>query len=332
MKVLFCIGVRPELKTVYTSSLPEDLELIFPDELSEENLLHYAPDVDIAVGYKFSREFLIHAKKLIHIQVPWTGAEHLDYDLLNEKEFSHITVSNSHSNSLAIAEHAVALMISAAKNIVYRDSFMRKGDWTPRYNDVTSQWLTGKTCGIIGYGAIGKKVAHILREGFNMQIMAIKRDNPEVHSDETLFSGTLDSLDHVFKNSDYILIALPLTHETKGLISEKQLNLLKENVVLVNVGRGKVIDEESLYKFLNKKKMGGVGLDVWYNYPKDNKNPKDTYQNYPFEELPFLVMSPHSAFKIENREIPFTKDIIENLIAVYKGKQPENQIHLDRGY
>jgi phosphoglycerate dehydrogenase-like enzyme len=162
--------------------------------------------------------------------------------------------------------------------------------------------------------------------------MAIKRNNPEVHSDETLFSGTLDSLDHVLKNSDYILIALPLTHETKGLISEKQLNLLKENAVLVNVGRGKVIDEESLYKFLNKKKMGGVGLDVWYNYPKDSKKPKDTYQNYPFEELPFLVMSPHSAFKIENREIPFTKDIIENLIAVYKGKQPENQIYLDRGY
>ncbi|MHA2214287.1 MAG: 2-hydroxyacid dehydrogenase [Candidatus Hodarchaeales archaeon] len=332
MKVLFCISVRPELKTVYTESLPEDLELVFPDELSEESLLRYASEIDIAVGYKFSREFMNRARKLIHIQVPWTGAEHLDYDLLNEKEFSHITVSNSHSNSLAIAEYAVALMISIAKNIVYRDSYMRKGDWTPRYNDVTSQWLTGKTCGIIGYGAIGRKVAHILREGFNMQIMAIKRDNPEVHSDETSFSGTMDSLDHVLKNSDYILIAFPLTHETKGLISEKQLNLLKENAVLVNVGRGKVIDEEDLYRFLKNKRMGGVGLDVWYNYPKDRKKPQDTYQNYPFEKLTFLVMSPHSAFKIENREIPFTKDIIENLIAIYKEKQPENQIHLDRGY
>ena len=332
MKVLFCINIRPELRSIYAASLPKDLELIFPDELSEESLLHYAPEVHIAVGYKFSREFLSLAKKLIHIQVPWTGAEHLDYDLLSEKGYSHITVSNSHSNSLAIAEHAVALMVSTAKNIVYRDSFMRKGDWTPRYNEVMSQWLTGKTCGIIGYGAIGRKVARILRSGFNMKIMAIKRDNPEEYSAETSFTGTMDSLDHVLKNSDYILLALPLTPETKGIFGEREFNLMKDNAVLVNVGRGKVINEEALYAFLKTKKRGGAGLDVWFNYPKDRKNPVDTYQNYPFEELPFVVLSPHSAFKIENREIPFSKDIIENLIAIHEGKQPENLIHLDRGY
>ncbi len=247
MKVLFCHRVSAELKKVYENSLPEDLELIFPDDLSDENLVKNATDIDIAVGYKFSREFLTQAKKLIHIQVPWTGAESLDFELL--REFPRITISNSHSNSLAIAEHAVALLISAAKNIVYSDSYMRKGDWTPRYNDVTAQWLTGKTLGVIGYGAIGKKVASILRSGFNMDIMAISRNHPEKYSQETSFSGTFESLDHVLKNSDYILLALPYTHETKGLIGERELDLLRGNAVLVNVGRGKVIDEEALYNF-----------------------------------------------------------------------------------
>ena len=113
------------------------------------------------------------AKKLRHIQVPWTGSELLDFDLL--KEYSNITVSNSHSNSLAIAEHAVSLLLAAAKRIPYRDSFMRKGDWSPRYNDVNSYWITGKTLGIIGYGAIGKKIGNILKKGFNMKIFAIKQ-------------------------------------------------------------------------------------------------------------------------------------------------------------
>ena len=330
MKILFCHRVTPELKEHYSSSLPKEMKLIFPEDLSEENLLQYAADIDIVVGYKFSREFLTSAKKLIHIQVPWTGAESLDFNLL--KEYSHITVSNSHSNSLAIAEHAVALLVSAAKNIVYRDSFMRNGDWTPRYNDIMSQWLTGKTLGVIGYGAIGRKVANILRAGFDMRIMAIRRSEPEVYCDETSFSGTIESLEHVLKNSDYILVALPFTSETKGIIAEKELSLLKENAVIVNVGRGKVIDEEALYKFLKNKKMGGAGLDVWYNYPKDRNKPENTYQHYPFEELPFLVMSPHSAFKIEKREIPFTEDIIKNLIAISQGLPPENQIDLERGY
>ena len=330
MKVLFCHRVTPELKAHYSSSLPEELELIYPENLSETNLLQYAADIDIVVGYKFSREFLSGAKKLIHIQVPWTGAESLDYNLL--KEYPHLTVSNSHSNSLAIAEHAVALLVSTAKNIVYRDSFMRKGDWTPRYNDITSQWLTGKILGVIGYGAIGRKVARILRAGFGMRVMAIRRSNPEVYCEETFFSGTIESLEHVLKNSDYILIALPLTSETKGIIGEKELNLLKDNAVLVNVGRGKIIDEEALYKYLKNKKMGGVGLDVWYNYPKDRNKPENVFQHYPFEELPFLVMSPHSAFKIEKREIPFTEDIIKNLKAIYQGLTPENLIDLDRGY
>ena len=104
MKILFCHRVSPELRAVYQNSLPENLELIFPDDLSEKSLEGYSRDIDIAVGYKFSREFLMKAKKLIHIQIPWTGAESLDFDLL--KEFPHVSVSNSHSNSLAIAEHA----------------------------------------------------------------------------------------------------------------------------------------------------------------------------------------------------------------------------------
>ena len=329
MKVLFCHRVRPELKDHYQKSLPSDIEIIIPEDISEETLLSYAGQVEIAVGYKFTKEFLDKAEKLKHIQVPWTGAETLDFDLL--RQYPNFTISNSHSNSLAIAEHAVALLLSTAKKIVYRDAAMRTNDWSTRYNDVSSVWLTGKTLGIIGYGAIGQKVAHILRKGFKMRILAIKRSPPDDCPKEVAFLGTTESLDYVLRNSDYILVALPLTNETRSLIGEKELKLLKQNAILVNIGRGEVIEEEALFNHLEKNKIAGAGLDVWYNYPKDRKKP-EVKQNFPFEKLPFLVMSPHSAFKVESREIPFAEDIVTNLIAVFNGEPPINLLNLEAGY
>ncbi len=329
MKILFCHRVSPVLREHYRSSLPEKIELIFPDDLSDPSLLRNSPEIDIAVGYKFSKEFLDSAKKLRHIQVPWTGAETLDFELL--KQYPKITVSNSHSNSLAIAEHAVALFLSAAKKIVYRDAAMRNNDWSTRYNDVTSHWLAGKTLGVIGYGAIGSKVARMMKRGFEMQVYGIKRNPTSVLPEDVAFMGTLEDIDYVLTNSDYILIALPLTPETKGLIQERELTLLKPNVVLVNIGRGEVINEQHLYEFIKKSKLAAVGLDVWYNYPKDRKKPT-VQQNYLFEELPYLVMSPHSAFKVESREIPFAEDIISNLNAIYNQEEPQNQINLTNEY
>ena len=329
MKVLFCHRVHPELKDHYQKSLPSDMEIVIPEDTLEETLLSYADQVEIVVGYKFTKEFLDKAVKLKHIQVPWTGAETLDFKLL--REYSHFTISNSHSNSLAIAEHAVALLLSAAKRIVYRDTAMRTNDWSTRYNDVSSLWLTSRTLGIIGYGAIGQKVAQILDKGFKMRILPIKRSTPEECPKEVAFLGTIESLDYVLSNSDYILVALPLTNETRNLISEKELNLLKSNAIIVNIGRGEVIDEEALFNHLNQNKIAGAGLDVWYNYPKDRKKP-EVKQNYPFETLPFLVMSPHSAFKVESREIPFAEDIVTNLIAVSNGETPINLLNLEAGY
>ncbi|MHA1977474.1 MAG: NAD(P)-dependent oxidoreductase [Candidatus Hodarchaeales archaeon] len=247
------------------------------------------------------------------------------------KKYPNITISNSHSNSLAIAEHAIALFLSAAKKIVYRDATMRKGDWSTRYNDVTSQWLNGKTLGVVGYGAIGSKVARMMKQGFNMQVYALKKHPPLSQSEGVDFIGGLDSLDYVLENSDYLLLALPLTPETKGLITGRELALLKQNVVLVNVGRGDVINEQNLYEYMKKSELAAVGLDVWYNYPEDRKKPL-VDQNFPFENLPFLVMSPHSAFKVESREIPFTEDIISNLLAIFNHKEPQNQVNLEFEY
>ena len=331
MKVLFGLRVSPELKKFYRDKLSENIDLIFLTEINEEILLELAPNAEVLVAYKLSKAFMDKANKLKHIQVPWTGSETLDFDLL--KQYPHITVSNSHSNSLAIAEHAVSLLLAAAKRIPYRDSFMRKGDWSPRYNDVNSYWITGKTLGVIGYGAIGRKVAKILKNGFRMKVYAINRDPKRIDpEDQCDFLGSSEDLSYVLKESDFVLIALPLTRETKGIIGKAELQLLKKTAIIVNISRGSIIDEQAFYEHLKDNQSAAAALDVWYNYPIDRKAPTNVFQNYPFEELDNLVMSPHSSFKVLEREKVFTEDIIANISLVSEGKNPINQINLDLGY
>jgi D-3-phosphoglycerate dehydrogenase len=331
MKVLFTHRVTPEWKTIYRQELPDNIDLIFPTEINEETFLEFAPEVNVVVGYKFSQAFLEKAVNLIHIQVPWTGSETLDFDLL--KKFPDITVSNSHSNSLAIAEHAVALLMAAAKRIVYSDMYMRKGDWSPRYQPDDGFWVTGKTLGVIGYGAIGKNVAKMLKSGFQMKILAIKRNPENIDQDEVYdFLGGPKDLSYVLKSSDFILIALPLTKETKGLIGRDELKLMKKTAIVVNISRGSIINEKALFDYLKSKNIAFCGSDVWYNYPKDRKNPVDVFQNYPFEELENLVMTPHAAFKVSDREKIFAEDIITNILLISQNKKPLNQLNLEIGY
>ncbi|MHA2252604.1 MAG: 2-hydroxyacid dehydrogenase [Candidatus Kariarchaeaceae archaeon] len=329
MKVLFQYQglITNQYKEFYRKNLHPEIELIFPEDRDPSLLLHYAPDIDIFVGYSVTEEFLGKASKLKHLQIPWTGFNSLDTNLMKERP--EVTVSNSHSNSLSIAEHAVALLFAAAKLLPHRDSTMRNGDWSTRTNDTNSFWISGKKLGIIGYGAIGRKVAEMLKPGFGMDILAIKR-NPGEKDDLCDYLGGMNDLEHVVRESDYLLVAVPQTKETEGLIGKEQFGWMKENVVLVNIARGVIVDEESLYNFLKQGKIGAAGVDVWYNYPGRGEN--KAQQNYPFEELDNIVMTPHSAFKVRDRVEIFGQDILTNIKLIYEGKEPINQVYLDLGY
>ena len=332
MKVLFQHQglITDTYRNFFRTNLPEDMEIVFPDSRDPEILLQHAPDTDIFVAYTLTPEFLSKATKLKHIQIPWTGFNSMKTDLL--ADYPNVSVSNSHSNSLSIAEHAVALMFSAAKLIVYRDSFMRKGDWGPRYQDENSFWLTGRKLGIVGYGAIGKKVAKMLKFGFDMEVLAIKR-NPSAEKDEyCAFLGGPQDLEYVLKESDFLLVAMPLTSETEGMIGAKELELMKSTAVVVNIARGAIIDEGALYTSLRDHKIGAAGIDVWYNYPEGPGPEYKVDQNQPFEELDNIVMSPHSAFKVRDRVEIFAQDILENIKHVYNNEEPKNQVNLRLGY
>lgn len=338
MKVLFGSNSNSNKYIIdFFSSLDSfDLEFIIPESFDDETLLKYAPETEILVKERITKNFLDHAPKLKHVQVPFTGSERIDFELLSG--YPHITVSNTHSNSLTIAEHAVALLLDAAKQIGYRDRFMRDGDWSPRASrTMYSVPLVGQTASIIGYGAIGQKIAKMLKNGFDMKILAIKRNPNDKHHDSICdFMGGMQDIPKVLQESDFVFIALPLTKETRDIISSKEFAVMKQGAIIVNIARGPIINEQALYEFLKANK-GYAGIDVWYNYPKGGSaNISDSheklYQNYPFHELDNIIMSPHSAFKVQDIGSKTSQDIIENLKLLAQGKTPINIISAEFGY
>lgn len=329
MKVVFQYQglLTDKYKENFRKRVPEGIQLVFMETRDEEEFLKEIEDAEVLVGYRLTEELMQKAKKLKHIQIPWTGFDNLGKEFLEGRD--HFTVSNSHANSLAIAEHGISLLLAASKLLTKRDMGMRKGDWTSRYEEVNSVWLTGKTALIIGYGAIGKKMGKMLKHGFNMKIQAIKR-SPSPPDEIAEFIGNVDDLENVLPTADFVIVAVPLTEETRGLISKDQFSLMKSTAVLVNIARGPVVDEKALFEALKGKIIHSAGIDVWYNYPRGDQ--RTIFQNYPFEELDNIVMTPHSAFKVIDREEVFTEDIIENIIRIFEGREPINQVNLNLGY
>ncbi|MFW9853591.1 MAG: 2-hydroxyacid dehydrogenase [Candidatus Thorarchaeota archaeon] len=331
IKVLLAYGVRPELLELYRKRLPSNVELITPSDLDSNCLETYASETDIFVGYRVTEGFLKKAKKLKHIQVPWTGSEHLDFDLL--KQYESITVSNSHSYALATAEHAVALFMAVAKRIAMIDASMRRGDWSIRYDSGSNLWLTNKVLGVLGFGRIGQNVARMMSNGFDMQVHALKR-YPERIPAEAIFHRIYgpDGLEKILEISDYVLVSLPLTNETRGLLGKAELSLMKSTCILVNVARGPIIEEKVLFTLLKENRIAGAGIDAWWVYPKDRNRPKDNFQNFPFHELPNVVMTPHLANKTPDRIKISLRDTIENILRVSRNRPPINQLNLELGY
>src|SRR5262249_52288602 len=153
-----------------------------------------------------------------------------------------------------MAEHVLAMALSLAKRLPQRHAAMAAGrfeKWQP------SLVLEGAVCGILGFGGIGMATAQLMR-AFGARIYALNRTGQP--SEPVEFIGTLADLDLVLSASDVIIISLPLTLTTRGLLGQRELSLLKPTAILVNVARGAIIDQAALYKFLSANPQAGAGI------------------------------------------------------------------------
>lgn len=297
--ILFIWTVKDWLKNYLQEQLQdlEQIELIFPPDKEAETLLALSPKADIMVGWQPTEAMLEAAQNLKVFINPGTGVQH------HVKRFGiyktrNIALLNGHGHAHLSAQHAVATLLTLTNKIIPHHDWMKAGKWRTGDKDASSLPMRGRKIGLCGYGAINQYV-HRFLSGFGVEFAAFRRDwskytDTDYPTDLQQFEAS--QLHDFLTYIDTLMIALPLTSQTKGIIGKTELELLGKEGLVVNVGRGPLIDEESLYKALDNKTISGAAIDTWYNYQPDADEQGLKYPYaYPFHELDNIILSPHRA-------------------------------------
>lgn len=314
-----------KMKVLISDSLSEEgikileeqgLEVIYKPGLPYEELLDLIGEVEgliIRSATKVTKEVIERAKKLRVIGRAGTGLDNVDLQAANEKGIVVMNVPGG--NSLAAAEHALALLFALARKIPQAVASIKAGKWEKK--KFIGVEVNNKVLGIIGLGRIGGIVAERAL-GLKMKVIAY---DPFVTPEAAERKGIeLVSLEELFKRADFITIHTPLTKETYHLIDEKAFSLMKDGVYLINCARGGIVDEEALYKAMVSGKVAGAALDVFEKEPIDPDHPLLTLEN--FIGTPHLGASTVEAQKVVAVEIAkqvadyLTKGIIRNAVNV----------------
>lgn len=259
-------------------------------------------DAVILSTEKVTRRVLDHAPDLKMISRYGVGLDNVDLEYCREKGIPVTVTKNGNSN--AVAEYAVTLMLSAAKGIGASGFSARQGKWK-KFNGVD---LTRKTIGIIGLGAIGKEVARKL-QGFEPQILAY-----DICYDEAFlknYNVHKASMEELLKKSDVITLHSP-SQDEKPLLSEKEFELMKDQVILINTARASLIDYDVLLSAIDSGKIFAAGLDVHEHEPEFDERLMQ-YEN--------IILTPHNA-AITREAVDRTSMMAVDHILTYFGKEP----------
>ncbi len=298
-----CIGYTREMEkqhivVTYTASHEEQAlfqevlgslaTLTFLSEISSaQQRKQSLKDATVLLSWNFPQEIgpqdYSNLQQVRFIQLVTAGADHMPFAKLP----SHLKVaSNPGAYAAAMAEHVMAMTLALAKRLLIGHQKMRNGE----FDDTTlNRSLFGATAGIIGFGGTGRATARLMR-AFGMRIYAINQSGTS--SEPADFVGTLNDLERVLQESDVVVISLPLTRTTKGLIGKNELTWMKPDAMLVNVARGAIIDEEALYIHLQNHPSFLAGIDTWWIEPLRGGAFR---MEYPFLELPNVLGSPHNS-------------------------------------
>lgn len=307
------------------SSLDPNIDIRWGDPLqSAENSFH------ILVAGRPSQEQL-EASALLHsLIIPFAGIPAETRELLLQ-HFPTLNVYNLHHNAIPTAEMALALLFATAKHIIPGDRAMRHHDWRIRYRPNENLILSNRKALVLGYGAVGRLIARMCC-AFGMQVDAIRRTGGESYEDDGVKVHPVTDLDIYLRQAEVVMLALPLTPQTEGLMNAQRIAQLPRQCLLVNVARGAIVDQEALFKALDQKAIAGAGLDVWYNYPTDEISRAQTEPaNLPFHELDNVVMSPHRAGGSTENEHLRLRHLVELLNILAQGAE-KNRVNLTEGY
>jgi D-3-phosphoglycerate dehydrogenase len=276
-------------------------------KMSEDELIEFVKDYDaIIVGIeKITAPVIEASKKLKIIAKHGAGVDNVDVKAASARGI--VVTSAPGANSDAVADLAMGLFLSLAREIPFADRSVKEGKW-PRLAGVQ---MNEKTLGVIGLGQIGKKVvARAL--GFNMKILVCDVIRDEAFARQTALRYV--SLDELLAQSDFITIHVPLMPSTDRLIGERELGILKKQACIVNLSRGNIVDEEALYRSLKEGRIRGAALDVFSKEPPAGS---------PLLSLDNVILTPHmGGYTLEAlRDTGLI--CVRNILDLFEGRTPQ---------
>lgn len=252
--------------------------------------------INIRSSVQFPREVLEACPNLKLLSVWGTGVDHVDLAAAVELG---ITVSNTPGYGAPyVSEHALTLALSVSRQVVLNDRRIRAGGWTAGFIDE----LYGKTMGVVGTGAIGRRMIQ-LGQGIGMKVVAWTFNPTPERAEE--YGVEFLELDELLRQADVVSLHVALTPESEGIIGREQLALMKSTAILVNAARGAVVDEAALVEALTDGKIAGAGLDVFEREPLP--------AGHPLTKLDNVVLSPHAGGMAYNGTMRGLEMSVENL-------------------
>lgn len=307
-KVLLSEDINPLGKEL----LQGKAEIIIAPDTSEATAIKLARDVTgiiLRATTQINAAVINNAPQLKVIARTGVGVDNVDIEAASEKG---IFVCNFPGmNNLTVAEHTVAMILSLSKQVVHMHNSVKSGNWDERFSPYQIE-VSERTLGIIGLGQIGYMVAKKCHHGLDMKILAYDPYARNKIKDD--FITFTDSLEDLFKESDFISLHVPNLPETKGLVNKELIGLMKESAFLVNTSRGAVIDEPALVEALTNRKIQGAALDVFWQEPLPVE--------HPFNSLNNVILSPHCAGSTWESNVRIAIGAAQAVLDVIEGRIP----------
>jgi D-3-phosphoglycerate dehydrogenase len=296
-----------------TSLLKQHGEVIMAPALDEAALVRVVRDVDaivIRANGKVTRTVMEAAPKLRVIGRHGVGLETVDVPAATERGIW--VVNTPEANSESVAEHFVGLALMLSKRMLEADQALRAGQWKVR-NEYIGRELSGKMLGVAGFGRIGRTTARICHHGFGMPVIYydVVAAAPGVEAETR---ATRVKLDELLRAADYVSLNLPLTPETRHIIRQEQIRMMKPTAYLLNLGRGPLWDEGAVLEALEQQWISGAATDVFEEEPTAKDNPLFRHRRF--------VCTPHMAAHTDEAMRRMSL-VAEDVVAVLEGKEPQ---------
>jgi phosphoglycerate dehydrogenase-like enzyme len=321
MKVAFAGSFAVRLVEPVRERLTVPCEIATGDEAE---ILTSLADANVLVSMSYTRAMADAGGSLRLIQVPGAGLDRIDRSAIRPG----IYLANAYGHEAGIAEYVMGTMLSLTRNLKSLDAKLRIGEWVSQWafgSPAPPLWpeLAGKTLGILGFGHIGEALAR-RAQSFDMNVVAIRRQAQLRPPEGVAFVGGSERLEDVLRQSDYLAITLSLSPETRGLLDERRLGLMRPTAFLINVARAEIVDETALYRALSTGTLAGAALDVWWRYPTTAGPLLPSTQ--PFHELPNVILTPHVSGWTDGMLEARAQIIADNIARTVRDEAPFNAI------